>query len=59
MRQPHGFRPTPHTLRGPMGSSTECPSGAVRMRFPRPFWHTPHALRGPIGSSTEGPNATP
>ena len=30
---PRQFRHTPHTVRGPIGSSTEGPSGRVRMRF--------------------------
>eukprot|EP00959_Pyramimonas_sp_CCMP1952_P213235 4461725-Pyramimonas_sp.AAC.1 len=28
--------PNQHTLRGPMGSSTEGPSGGVHMRLPHP-----------------------
>ena len=47
------FRHTPHTFRGPTGSSTEGPSGTARMRHARPFRLTPHMFRGPIGSSTE------
>ena len=47
---------TPHTFRGPIGSSTEGPRDCVRMRPPHIFRHTPHAFRGPIGSSTEGPS---
>eukprot|EP00959_Pyramimonas_sp_CCMP1952_P223967 4683139-Pyramimonas_sp.AAC.1 len=34
-------------------SSTNGPSGCVRMRPPRKFWHIPHMFRGPIGSSSE------
>eukprot|EP00959_Pyramimonas_sp_CCMP1952_P152010 3180299-Pyramimonas_sp.AAC.1 len=37
----HPFRHTPHTLRGPMRSSTEGPSCNVRMPPPHPFRHTP------------------
>ena len=32
----------PHTVRGPIGSSTEGANGKVRMRPARPFRHTPH-----------------
>ena len=52
----HLFRRTSHTFRGPIGSSTEGPSGRVRMPPHHPFRHTPHTFRGPIGSSTEGPS---
>ena len=51
---PPPLRHTPHTFRGPIGSSTEGPMAAVRMRPAHPFRHTPHTFRGPIGSSTEG-----
>eukprot|EP00959_Pyramimonas_sp_CCMP1952_P256789 5364786-Pyramimonas_sp.AAC.1 len=34
------FRHTPHTVRGPRGSSTEGPSGRVRMASP-PHFGTP------------------
>eukprot|EP00959_Pyramimonas_sp_CCMP1952_P012912 273065-Pyramimonas_sp.AAC.1 len=53
MRHRHPFRHTPHTVRGPIGSSAEGPSGCVRMRHRHPTRHTPHTVRGPIGSSTE------
>eukprot|EP00959_Pyramimonas_sp_CCMP1952_P319191 6678782-Pyramimonas_sp.AAC.1 len=45
---------TPHTVCGPIGSSTEgsCGSGCMRQRHP--VRHTPHTVRGPTGSSTEG-----
>eukprot|EP00959_Pyramimonas_sp_CCMP1952_P370018 7749616-Pyramimonas_sp.AAC.1 len=52
MATPLPFRRTPHTFRGPIGSSTNGPSGCVRMRAPRPFRNSPC---GPIGSPTEGP----
>eukprot|EP00959_Pyramimonas_sp_CCMP1952_P257637 5383385-Pyramimonas_sp.AAC.1 len=42
-------------LRGPIGSSTESPSGTARMRHPPPS----AALRGPIVSATEGPSGMP
>eukprot|EP00959_Pyramimonas_sp_CCMP1952_P051192 1069918-Pyramimonas_sp.AAC.1 len=35
MRHPHEFRHTPHTLRGPIGSSKEGPSGTARLHHPR------------------------
>eukprot|EP00959_Pyramimonas_sp_CCMP1952_P340076 7122590-Pyramimonas_sp.AAC.1 len=42
--RPHGtaapFWRTPQTARGPRGSSTECPSGGVRMA-PLPHFGTP------------------
>ena len=47
---------TPHTFLDPIGSSTEGPSGKVRMAAPRPFRHTPRTVRGPTGSSTESPS---
>ena len=47
------FRRTPHTLRGPIRSSTQGPSGKVRMVASRPFRQTPHTSGGPIGSSTQ------
>eukprot|EP00959_Pyramimonas_sp_CCMP1952_P166454 3479177-Pyramimonas_sp.AAC.1 len=28
--------PAKYTFRGPRGRTTECPSGAIRLRFPRP-----------------------
>eukprot|EP00959_Pyramimonas_sp_CCMP1952_P327885 6864407-Pyramimonas_sp.AAC.1 len=46
------FRHTPHTFRGPPGSSTRGPNGYARIAPPR--WHTSHEDRGVIGSSTEG-----
>eukprot|EP00959_Pyramimonas_sp_CCMP1952_P381350 7990782-Pyramimonas_sp.AAC.1 len=44
-----------------MGSSTEAPNGAARMRRTRLIWysHPPSAaFRGLIGSFTDGPCAT-
>ena len=53
------FRHTPYEDRcpDPTRSSSEGPSGRVRMRPQGNFRHTPHEDRGPgpIGSSTEGP----
>eukprot|EP00959_Pyramimonas_sp_CCMP1952_P252575 5277138-Pyramimonas_sp.AAC.1 len=40
----------PQTLRDPIGSATEGPSGCARM------CHTPHTFRGPVGNFTEGPS---
>ena len=34
------FRHTPHSVRSPIWSSTECPNGGVRMRRRRSFRHT-------------------
>eukprot|EP00959_Pyramimonas_sp_CCMP1952_P208766 4366772-Pyramimonas_sp.AAC.1 len=48
------FRHTPHTIRGPIGISTEGSSGRVRMSPPHSIRHTPHTVRSPIGSSTDG-----
>ena len=56
MAYPHPIRHTPHTFRGPVRSSTEGPSGRVRMAYPHPIRHTPHTFRGPTGSSTYGPS---
>eukprot|EP00959_Pyramimonas_sp_CCMP1952_P193372 4043974-Pyramimonas_sp.AAC.1 len=55
------FHPPSTTFRCPIGSSTDAPSGTVRMRPTHPIWqcHPPSTtLRGPIGSSTDGPSAT-
>eukprot|EP00959_Pyramimonas_sp_CCMP1952_P201580 4215495-Pyramimonas_sp.AAC.1 len=53
------FRHTPHTLRGPIGSFTQGPSGHVRMRLTAHRMlicaHL-HTLRGPVGSPTQGPS---
>eukprot|EP00959_Pyramimonas_sp_CCMP1952_P208527 4362133-Pyramimonas_sp.AAC.1 len=57
MIPPPLFRHTPHTLRGPMGSSAEGPSGTVRMPPPAPFRHTPHTPRGPLGALPKTPVA--
>eukprot|EP00959_Pyramimonas_sp_CCMP1952_P076842 1605932-Pyramimonas_sp.AAC.1 len=57
MRQRHIFRHNPHSVRGPIGNSTESSSGRVRMRQRPQFRHTPHTVRGPIGNSTEGSKA--
>eukprot|EP00959_Pyramimonas_sp_CCMP1952_P302863 6336589-Pyramimonas_sp.AAC.1 len=51
MAAPHQFRHSPHTVRGPIGGSTEGPSGCVRMPAPHPFRHTSHTFRGSLGSS--------
>eukprot|EP00959_Pyramimonas_sp_CCMP1952_P184533 3858698-Pyramimonas_sp.AAC.1 len=60
MRPAHPIRHTSHTLRGPVGSSTEGPSGRAHMCPRHPSRHVPHnnRFRGPIGSSTEGPSGT-
>eukprot|EP00959_Pyramimonas_sp_CCMP1952_P235501 4921365-Pyramimonas_sp.AAC.1 len=47
---------TPHTFRGNIGSSTECPHANIRMRPRLSFRHTPHTLRGNARISTEGHN---
>eukprot|EP00959_Pyramimonas_sp_CCMP1952_P000832 16588-Pyramimonas_sp.AAC.1 len=54
MAHPHPIRHTIHTLRGLIGSSTQCPSDTARMACPHLIWRTPHTFRGPIGNSTEG-----
>eukprot|EP00959_Pyramimonas_sp_CCMP1952_P332167 6955328-Pyramimonas_sp.AAC.1 len=36
-----------------MGSSSEGPSGSVRMAAPRPLRHAPHTLRGPMRTIRE------
>eukprot|EP00959_Pyramimonas_sp_CCMP1952_P398220 8343347-Pyramimonas_sp.AAC.1 len=41
------------TFRGPIGSSTEGPSGGVHMRPRHRFQRTPRTFRGPTGGSTE------
>eukprot|EP00959_Pyramimonas_sp_CCMP1952_P463758 9485478-Pyramimonas_sp.AAC.1 len=43
---------TPHTIRGPIGGSTEGSCASARMHPPSPLWHIPRTLRGAIGSST-------
>eukprot|EP00959_Pyramimonas_sp_CCMP1952_P211012 4416308-Pyramimonas_sp.AAC.1 len=53
MRTRHTLRHTPHTVRGPIESSTEGPRGCG---VPSPFRHTTHTVPGPIGSFTKGPN---
>eukprot|EP00959_Pyramimonas_sp_CCMP1952_P135931 2843775-Pyramimonas_sp.AAC.1 len=53
MAAPRPCRHTPRTFLGPIGSSTEGSSCAVRMAVPHPIWHAPHTFRGPIGSFTE------
>ena len=49
------FRHTAHTFRGPMGSSSQCPSGRVRIVASRLF-HAPHTFHGPMGIFTQGPS---
>eukprot|EP00959_Pyramimonas_sp_CCMP1952_P364932 7641794-Pyramimonas_sp.AAC.1 len=47
--------------RGPIGASTDDPSGTVRMRHGNPSWHfhPPNTtFRGPTGNSTEPPTGT-
>ena len=44
----------PSHVSRPLGSSTEGPSGTVRMRSRRPFRDTPHTVRGPTWGATEG-----
>eukprot|EP00959_Pyramimonas_sp_CCMP1952_P087477 1830483-Pyramimonas_sp.AAC.1 len=48
MAHPHPIGHTLHTFGGLVGSSTEGPSGRVRMAYPHPIRHTPHTFRGPI-----------
>eukprot|EP00959_Pyramimonas_sp_CCMP1952_P229467 4797715-Pyramimonas_sp.AAC.1 len=59
MRHAHPIRHTPHTLRDPIGSSTEGTSAAARMRHPHPIRHTPDTFRGPIGAPPKAPVLPP
>eukprot|EP00959_Pyramimonas_sp_CCMP1952_P208975 4371425-Pyramimonas_sp.AAC.1 len=56
MRHRHPLRQTPRTVRGPVGMSTQGPSGCVLMRHRHPIRHTPYTVPGPTGSPNEGPS---
>eukprot|EP00959_Pyramimonas_sp_CCMP1952_P127224 2661260-Pyramimonas_sp.AAC.1 len=51
------LRQTPHTLRGPTSSSTEGPSGRVRMRAPAHFLTPLTRFGAPQGAPTKAPEA--
>eukprot|EP00959_Pyramimonas_sp_CCMP1952_P133729 2796392-Pyramimonas_sp.AAC.1 len=59
MRPRNPCRHTPHTLRGPRGSSTEGPSGGAHMRPRRPCQHTFHTFRDPGSRSPPPPPPLP
>ena len=54
---PPSFRRTPHTVRGPIGSSTEGPSGRVRMQFQPHFCASLTRFVAPLGAPPKAPVA--